>query len=300
MLRTQLLFQALKDRILKFPSAFLIICGCMSNKTRADTIKQKKKWDEAAESWVEFVRSGKNYYAEYLNGPALKRIIGNVEGKKVLDVGCGEGYFSRFFAKAGAEIVGIDLSEALIKAAKEEEERHPLGVKYFAADAADLSVLGSEVFDIVYCHFVLEDMPDYEGAIAEISRVLKTGGRFVVVMEHPCFSTWSLGKKMIGGWETCVREDGSKEYLYYRIEDYFRRHSYAYEWKHDRLPFSFMTTGFHRTLSDYVNALTKHRLVITRLDEPKPLRKGVSVHPPMKKHYRIPQSLIIEATKIVL
>jgi len=284
---------------LKFSLTSLIIGDHVSNKTRADTIKQKKKWDDAAKSWVEFVRSGKNYYAEYLNGPALKRMIGNVRGKKVLDIGCGEGYFSRFFAKAGGEVVGIDLSEALIEAAKEEEERHTLGVKYFAVDAADLSMLGPEVIDVAYCHFVLEDMPDYEGAIAEVSRVLKTAGRFVIVMEHPCFSIWSLGKKMIGGWETSVREDGSREYLYYRIEDYFRRHSYAYEWKHDRLPSSFVTTGFHRTLSDYANALTKHGLVITRLDEPKPLKKGVKVHPPMKKHDRIPQSLIIEATKMV-
>ena len=48
-----------------------------------------KRWNDAAESWVEFVRSGKNYYSEYLNGPALKRMIGDVEGKTVLDIGCG-------------------------------------------------------------------------------------------------------------------------------------------------------------------------------------------------------------------
>jgi len=272
----------------------------MSVENKVYTIKLKKQWNKAAESWVEFVRSGKNYYAKYLNGPALKKMVGNIKGKRVLEIGCGEGYFSRLFAKAGAKVVGVDLSDALIKAAKEEEERHPLGVKYFAADAADLSMLNSKIFDIAYCHFVLEDMPDYEGAIAEVSRVLKAKGRFIVAMEHPCFSTRILGGKTISGWETRLAEDGSKEYPYYRIENYFRRHSYTFEWKHSRLRSSFVTTGFHRTLSDYLNALTKHGLVITRLDEPKPLRKGVSVHPPMKKHYRVPQSLVIEATKIVL
>jgi len=272
----------------------------MSNRFKAETVKQRKQWKEAAESWVEFVRSGKNYYSEYLNGPALKRMVGSVEGKRVVDIGCGEGCFSRFFAKAGAEVVGVDLSEGLIKAAREEEERHPLGVKYFAADAADLNILDSEVFDIAYCHMALADTADYEGAIAEVSRIMKTGGSFIVVMPHPCFSIRSLDGKMIGDWETRLREDGSKEYLYYRIEDYFQRHSYAWEWKHDRLTSSFVTTGFHRTLSDYVNTLTKHGLVVTRLDEPKPLEKGVKLHPPMKKHYRVPQSLVIEATKIVL
>lgn len=198
---------------------------CSNRKT--EKTKQKKQWDEAAKTWVEFVRSGKNYYAEYLNGPALKRMVGNVDGKKVLDIGCGEGYFSRFFAKAGAEVVGIDLSEALIEAAKEEEKRHPLRVKYFAADAANLNMLDSETFDIAYCHMALGDMVDYEGAIAEVSRVLKTKGKFIIVMEHPCFSIRFSNGKMISGWETRLREDGSKEYFYYRVEDYFRRHSYT-------------------------------------------------------------------------
>ena len=79
----------------------------------------RKRWNEAAKNWVEFVRSGKNYYSGYLNGPALKQMIGDVEGKKILDIGCGEGYFSRFFAKAGAEVTAIDISEGLIKAAVE-------------------------------------------------------------------------------------------------------------------------------------------------------------------------------------
>jgi 2-polyprenyl-3-methyl-5-hydroxy-6-metoxy-1,4-benzoquinol methylase len=263
------------------------------------TYDDRKQWNEGAESWVEFVRSGKNYYSEYLNGPALKRMIGDVEGKKVLDMGCGEGYCSRFFAKAGAEVTGIDLSEALIKAAVEEEERNPLGIKYFAADVANLNMLESESFDVAFCYMALLDIRNYEGAISEASRVLKTGGRFVVLIEHPCFTLFRvLDGKVVSGWETRVREDGSKEYVYYWIADYLRRHSYTVEWKHDRLPSSFVTTGFHRPLSDYVNALTKHGLAITGLDEPQPLEEGVRVHPPMKKHYRVPQSMVIEATKI--
>jgi ubiquinone/menaquinone biosynthesis C-methylase UbiE len=260
--------------------------------------EDRRLWNEAAESWVDFVRSGKNHYSEYLNGPALKRMIGEVGGKKVLDVGCGEGCFSRFFAKQGARVTGVDLSDALIKAAKEEEERRALGVKYFVADAADLSMLKSESFDIVFCYMALMDIRDYDGAISEASRVLKTGGRFVVVMEHPCFSfVRVLDGKVVGDWETRLCDDGSKEYTYYWVGDYLTRHSYTVEWKHPRLRSSFSTTGFHRTLSDYVNALTKHGLVVTGLDEPQPMQEGARVHPPMEKHFRVPQSIVIEATK---
>jgi 2-polyprenyl-3-methyl-5-hydroxy-6-metoxy-1,4-benzoquinol methylase len=83
--------------------------------------EDKKQWNKAAESWVEFVRSGKNYYSEYLNGPALKRMVGDVEGKRILDIGCGEGYFSIILATVGAKVMGVDLSDALIRAAVEEE-----------------------------------------------------------------------------------------------------------------------------------------------------------------------------------
>jgi SAM-dependent methyltransferase len=158
-------------------------------------------------------------------------------------------------------------------------------------------MLDSGSFDITYCYMAMGDIADYEVAIAEASRVLKTGGRFVVVMEHPCFMVRSIDGRRIAIWETRLLEDGSKEYLYYRVEDYFKRHSFAVEWKHDRLPSSFVTTGFHRTLSDYVNALVKHGLSIQRLDEPKPMEEGVRVHPPMRKHYRVPHSIVIEAIK---
>ena len=260
----------------------------------------RKQWDEAADIWVKFVRSGKNYYSEYLNGPALKRMIGNVRGKKVLDFGCGEGCFSRFFAEAGAIVTAVDISDGLIRAAVEEEERNPLGIKYFATDAANLSMLESESFDVVFCYMALMDIRDYEGAISEASRVMKTMGRFVVLIEHPCF-TYSrvLDGKVVGGWAKGTSEAGSEEYLYYWISDYFRRHSYLCEWKHDRLSSSFVTTGFHRTLSDYVNAMTKRGLVVTRFDEPQPMEEGVRLHFAMKKHYRIPHSIVIEATKIL-
>jgi len=270
----------------------------MDSKLKAVIKRQRRQWNRAATSWVQFVRSGKNYYAEYLNGPALKEAVGNVRGKRVLDIGCGEGCFSRFFASVGAEVTGVDLSEAMIKAAIEEEENRNLGIKYYVADAANLHMLSSGTFDVAYCHMALDDIADYWGAIAEASRVLKAEGRFVILMEHPCFDTRSLKGKMVGGWKTRPRKDGSVQHLYYQVEDYFQRHSYTCEWKMKRLTSSFVTTSFHRTLSDYANALAKHGFVITKLNEPRPLEEGTRLHPGMKKHHRIPFSLVIEAVKV--
>jgi SAM-dependent methyltransferase len=260
----------------------------------------KRQWDEASKTWVKFVREGKDYYREYLNGPALKRMMGEVEGKKVVDIACGEGYFSRFFATVGAKVTGIDISSSLINEAVEEEKRRPLGVKYIEADAANLSMLESDSFDVAFCHMALMDIQNYERAISEASRILKTNGRFVAVIEHPCFVRHRvLDGKTVCDWKKRIGKGGTENWfgVYYWISDYFTRHSYASEWRHSRLQSSFVTTGFHRTLSDYVNAMTKSGLVVTKLDEPQPLEQGVKLHSPMEKHYRIPHSIIIKAVK---
>jgi hypothetical protein len=68
--------------------------------------------------------------------------------------------------------------------------------------------------------------------------------------------------------------------------------------RHDRLPAPFVTTGFHRTLSDYVNAITGNSIVITGMEEPRPMEEGVRLMPGLGKHLRVPLSMVIEATKI--
>jgi ubiquinone/menaquinone biosynthesis C-methylase UbiE len=259
----------------------------------------QNQWNYAAGSWIEFVRNGKDYYREYKNAPALKKMIGDVRGKQVLDMACGEGYFSRYYAKSEANVTGIDFSEEMIKAAIEEEVRKPLGIEYYIADASDLRFLDSESFDIVFSFMALMDITDYESAIREASRVLRPCGRFVFQIPHPCFEfDRSIDGKQVCVWETKLNPDGKKEYLYLRIVDYFERHDDLVEWEQDsRRPYAFTTSSFHRTLSDYVSALFEHGLVITRLDEPKPSDTGCLIDPSLGKHVRVPHSLVIESLK---
>jgi len=240
----------------------------------------KKEWNDAVESWVDFVRKGKDYYRDELNNPATFRLIGDVRDRLVLDLACGEGYNTRILARKGAKVTGIDFSEKLIELAKREEAKEKLGICYYVLDATDLKEFSSNHFDVVACFMSLQDIENYEDAIFEVARVLKNLGRFVFSVPHPCFGT--------------IIVDGKRTNAARR---YFGAVKYPVQWKMERLVKPFTTTSFHRTLTDYFDALYKSRLFVLRLVEPRPTRKGLREHPPLREVLARPQSIIIESIK---
>jgi ubiquinone/menaquinone biosynthesis C-methylase UbiE len=269
------------------------------------------QWNNAAEAWVDFVRSGKDWTRNELNNPAMFKMLGKIRGKKILDLCCGEGYNTRIMTRKGAKVTGVDFSEELIQLAVEEEKKKRLGIKYIVSDAAEMHKLKSNSFDIVASFMAFQDIKNYRGAVRETSRVLKKHGRFVFVIPHPCFEIRILDGKRVGGWVYEKNDrtiDGTPfwtegkttdDALYYTVDKYFDTCSEVIQWKMERLTKHFETTSFHRTLTDYADALHSTGLLIARLNEPKPTKKGLIEHPEyFEGNLRIPQSLIIEAVKM--
>ena len=137
--------------------------------------KDDSFWNSGAEDWAQNVRAGKDVFRNLYSLPAFLGFIGELRGKKVLDVGCGEGYNTRIFAQQGARAVGVDLSKEMIRLAQEEERKTNLGIQYFNASWTDLSLLKDE-FDVVLSTLALMDGPGYEEALREMYRALKPGG----------------------------------------------------------------------------------------------------------------------------
>jgi len=240
----------------------------------------KKEWSDAAESWVDFVRRGKDYYRDGLNNPATFKLIGDVRGRLVLDLACGEGYNTRILARKGAKVTGIDFSEKLIELARRQEAKEKLGVCYHVLDATDLKEFSSNHFDLVTCFMSLQDIENYKKAISEAAMVLKNLGRFVFSVPHPCFET--------------IIVDGKRTSAARR---YFVAFKYSVQWEMERLVKPFRTTSFHRTLTAYFDVLYKSRLFVVRLVEPRPTRKGLRKYPPLREVLVRPQSVIIESVK---
>lgn len=237
-------------------------------------------WDAAAEGWVDFVRTGKDYWRDGVNNPATFRLIGSVKGKTVLDLACGEGYNTRILARKGAKVTGIDHSQKFINLARTEERKQPLGIRYRRMDARCLSGVSDASFDLVTCFMALHDIENYESAVAEVARVLKHGGRFIFSIMHPCFEDM-----VVNG----VRTNAA--------EKYFNKTQHVIEWKMERLTKPFKTVSFHRSLTDYSLVLSKNGLLISRLVEPRPIREAMRKHPKLIKVLAKPQSIVFETIK---
>jgi len=235
-------------------------------------------WDRNADSWSDQVRKGWDYYREYLNNPAFLRFTGDLDGKTVLDAGCGEGYNTRLLARGGAQMVGVDISRKMIEFARAEEKREPLGIRYEVTSFADLSGFPDASFDAVVSFMALMDGPDFEGAAREIFRVLRSGGEFCFSIIHPCFNTKGYG------WTIDADEDPGK----LTVSDYFSDQPSVERWKFSKNPASkdiepFAVPFFPRTLSDYVNTLIKTGFVLNGTEEPRPSEEACKQHPWLRR-----------------
>lgn len=140
---------------------------------------------------------------------ALLKFFGPLDDKKVLDAGCGKGRFARVLVERNprARITGLDLSEAMLRLT-------PAGINKVAGSMNELPFADS-AFDAVYATESLEHAVDIESAVADLCRVLKTGGKLVVIDKNAAH--W--GRLNTPKWE---RWFGRKE-----LEKLLRRHCHS-------------------------------------------------------------------------
>ena len=200
---------------------------------------RKTAWDEMAEWWDKEAGEKGIWHQQHDIDPVMFKLFGTIKNKMILEMGCGNGYFSRLLAKKGAKVIGIDLSKELIGFAIEKEKLNPLGIKYLVRDAANLHDLRSRSFDIVVANMCLMDIADAKGALKEASRVLKKNGRIIFSITHPVFDDYAQQ------W-TIIKEKGKK---------YFARAIYKYlslvAWKFGLWASGVKTTQYHRPLETY-------------------------------------------------
>ncbi|HVF88966.1 MAG TPA: bifunctional 2-polyprenyl-6-hydroxyphenol methylase/3-demethylubiquinol 3-O-methyltransferase UbiG [Blastocatellia bacterium] len=108
----------------------------------------------------------------------FKRVAGDLEGARVLDVGCGGGILADNFARAGASVTGVDLSHASLTSANRHGRGCSLEMDFVNAKGESIPFADSS-FDMVVTSDFLEHVRDLEGVVRECARVLRPGGLFM-------------------------------------------------------------------------------------------------------------------------
>ena len=141
---------------------------------------EKNDYDGFAEAYAAENETSLNN--AYYERPAILRLAGNVTGRRVLDAGCGSGPLFAALRDRGAIVTGVDLSAGLLAQA-----RRRLGpdADLRVADLTGTLPFGDDSFDDVIASLVLHYFEDWGPTLAEMHRVLKSGGRLIASVDHP-------------------------------------------------------------------------------------------------------------------
>ena len=208
-------------------------------------------WEEQAGWWQEGFTDGADpEYTEQILPLAAEELAG---AERVLDVGCGEGQVARLAVAGGAALVaGIDPTWNQLVVARQRAG----GPAYARADA-DALPFESGVFDAVVACLVFEHIREVDGAIAEVARVLRPGGRFCFFLNHPLLQTPG------SGWIDDQILDPPEQY--WRIGPYLVEDETI-----EQVEPGVFIPFIHRPLSRYVNTMASAGLLIERMEEPTP------------------------------
>jgi SAM-dependent methyltransferase len=194
-------------------------------------------------------------YGRLSPGEEQLRILGDVAGQRVLDLGCGGGQNAVAFWHAGACCVGVDLSDAQIEFAGMLAEREEAQIELMASDIRSyLRGQQDSAFDFIFSAQALQYVEDLDDVCRQVARLLRPGGRFVFSLDHPLSE---------------ITEMSGQAVLVSR--SYFDTGRQEWEWERSRTGERIPFYSYRRTLGEIVSALSSAGLHIEQLVEPEPV-----------------------------
>ena len=227
-----------------------------------------KAYEKLAQSYSDIAEGkAENGYIEH---PAIRKQLGDVRGKIVLDAGCGPGIMSKYLLESGvSEVVGFDVSPSMIKLAKDRTSQK--GQLFVADMRYPLSNLTDKYFDVVTSSLAIDYIEDWRVPLSEFRRILKKGGRFIFSVQHP------LGA-----------------YNWYKPNSAFGVQYVEALWKGFTSE-PVIVPDYYRSFEDIVNPLIEAGFNLKNIVETKPINELKKIDPDKYDRYsKFPSFMVIE------
>lgn len=211
--------------------------------------------------------------------PALRALLPELRGLRVLDLGCGFGWFCRWAREHGAaSVLGIDISDRML--ARARAETRDAAISYAKADLEHLD-LPSLSFDLAYSSLALHYIENLEGLLAQVRAALVPGSRLIFSVEHPIFTAPANP-----GWSV----DAAGRRIW-PVDGYLNEGPRQTDW---------LAKGVikqHRTIATYVNLLAGSGFSLSHIDEWGPTHEQVAAHPDWADERQRPPFLLVACSR---
>lgn len=214
--------------------------------------------------------------------PTLYSMMPDLNGKKILDLGCGSGERCLDYLRLGAaSVTGIDISEKMLDVARKEHSDPK--ITYINMAMEDIGGI-DDTFDVVISSLALHYVEDFSGVVGNVYRLLSDGGIFLFSQEHPLATCYS------GSGDRWTRDENGRK-LHVNISNY------CVERRNDSTWFVEGVQRYHRMFSTIVNTLSNAGFRILQMTEPYPTEELVQKYPDYYDLYHKPDFLFVKSVK---
>ncbi len=210
---------------------------------------------------------------------ALRSLLPGLDGRRVLDLGCGFGWFCRWARERGAaSVLGVDVSERMLARAREDTD--DAAISYVEADLEHLEI-SPDAFDLAYSSLAFHYVENLEGLLACVHAALAPGGNLIFSVEHPIFTAptnpgWSVDATGHSAWP---------------VDRYLDEGTRSTDW------LAMGVIKQHRTIGTYVNLLIRSGFTISHMDEWGPSEEQVASHAEWASERQRPLFLLVACSR---
>jgi SAM-dependent methyltransferase len=209
----------------------------------------------------------------------LRALLPDLEGRSVLDLGCGFGWFCRWARRNGAtRVVGVDVSERMLARARAAD---PDGAILYARADLEQFTADPAAFDLAYSSLAFHYIENLEALLAGIHAALVPGGKLIFSVEHPMFTApskprWSVGAAGQPAWP---------------VDGYLDEGPRSTDWLAEGV------VKQHRTIGTYVELLLRACFTLSHINEWGPSKEQVAAHPEWARERQRPPFLLIACSR---